>query len=215
MKSLYYPQESGYGLIRDEYNQLAAKYDNRWAFYINSTTQETLRRLDLNGDEDILDIGCGTGTLLEAISIAYPKAKLTGVDLSIRMLKVARGKLIANARFCNCCSEDIPFSDGKFDVVISCSSFHYFRLPQHALKETFRLLRPEGRLIITDWCRDYISCRMLDRYLKLFNKAHYNTYSSKDCLRMFQLTGYHSIVIEKYKINWLWGLMTLKAQKGL
>lgn len=211
----YYSKKNGYEPLIDEYNQIATKYDNQWAFYIKSTTQQTLRHLELNGDEDILDIGCGTGTLLKAISSVYPEAKLTGVDLSVKMLKVAQQKLTTNADFLICCSEHLPFSDGSFDVAISCNSFHYFRFPWQALKEISRVLRPEGRFIMTDWCRDYILCRLLDVSLKLFNKFHYNIYGSKDCLQMLQLNDYHFIVIERYKINWFWGLITAKAQKGV
>lgn len=203
--------KSDYDIVANEYNRIAREYDNRWAFYIRATAQETLYALNLTGCEDILDVGCGTGSLLHTILDIYSGVRLTGIDLSIEMLNVAREKLDNRADFVVCRSECLPFQNGKFDVVVSCSSFHYFRLPKAALKEMLRVLMPGGRIIITDWCSDYITCRVVDIFLKLFDGAHYNTYGSKECIRMLQAASCHLITVKRYKVNWLWGLMTAKA----
>ena len=76
-----------------EYARLAAQYDCKWSFYIDATTRETLKRICPHPGDALLDVGCGTGTLLQALSSAFPSAKLTGIDPSSAMLDVARAKL--------------------------------------------------------------------------------------------------------------------------
>jgi ubiquinone/menaquinone biosynthesis C-methylase UbiE len=54
----------------------------------------------------------------------------------------------------------LPLADATFDWVVCASSFHYFRQPQVALREMRRVLRPEGRLVLVDWCDDYLTCKL-------------------------------------------------------
>ncbi len=58
-----------------EYSRLAARYDRRWSFYIEATIRETLRRLDIGSTDSVLDVGCGTGALLQVLSLSFPDAK--------------------------------------------------------------------------------------------------------------------------------------------
>ena len=72
-----------------EYRKLASDYDQRWSFYIEATARETLSRLELRPWESLLDVGCGTGALLEALAASVPGAKLSGVDPSPDILEVS------------------------------------------------------------------------------------------------------------------------------
>jgi ubiquinone/menaquinone biosynthesis C-methylase UbiE len=76
-----------------EYNRLAPDYDRRWSFYIGATIRETLGRIELQPDDRVLDVGCGTGVLLEALSNTTPGTKLAGVDPSKDMLALARERV--------------------------------------------------------------------------------------------------------------------------
>ena len=105
-------------------------------------------------------------------------------------------------------ADALPWSAGSFDVVVSCNMFHYISHPVVALKEMGRVLRPGGTLVMTDWCDDYLACRLCNLYLRLTNRAFYKTYRQKECLELFHAAGYREVRIERYKISWLWGLMT-------
>ncbi|MDT8367916.1 MAG: hypothetical protein RQ745_01825 [Longimicrobiales bacterium] len=61
------PSTDGNDIIA-QYGELAPRYDARWSFYIEATVRETLRRLELHAEEHLLDVGCGTGVLLEALA---------------------------------------------------------------------------------------------------------------------------------------------------
>ena len=83
----------GHGAVLKEYARLARRYDWRWSFYIEAGVQETTRRLDLKPTDRLLDVGCGTGALLYALSRSCPAMRLAGIDPSPEMLSVARQKL--------------------------------------------------------------------------------------------------------------------------
>ncbi|MGQ3684505.1 MAG: methyltransferase domain-containing protein [Candidatus Loosdrechtia sp.] len=197
--------------VIDEYAHIASRYDKRWSFYISATLRETLKRLDIKPTDTLLDVGCGTGTLLEAISQKYPSAKLVGTDISREMLRIAYRKQFKKCSLVESNSRQLPFHSESFDMVVSCNAFHYFRMPEECLSEIARVLKPQGRIVITDWCDDYIACRICDIFLRIFNRAHFKTYGLDACRRMLRDAGYTNIEAEKYKINWLWGLMTARA----
>lgn len=199
--------------VQQEYSRLAPLYDRRWSFYIDSTVQETINRLAISPHDRVLDLGCGTGTLLQRLIHLAPEAAFWGLDPSPEMLSVARQKLPSSVALHLGTADQLPFPNESFDVVISTNAFHYFRHPSHAIQEAKRVLKPDGRLVITDWCHDYWTCRICDSFLRLFNRAHFRTYGIHECQTILQREGLDKVSIEKYKIDWLWGMMTARAVK--
>lgn len=205
-------QRRGERAVLKEYARLADRYDRRWSFYVEATVRETLSRLSLEAEGDLLDIGCGTGALLLAVSQAQPAARLVGIDASPEMLTVARQRLGTAARLEQAWAHALPFDDGSFDIVVSSSVFHFLREPLAALAEMRRVLRAGGRLVITDWCHDYISCRICDFFLRRISRAHYRVYRRRECQDLLKASAFTDVAVERYKINWLWGMMTATAR---
>lgn len=196
-----------------EYMEAAKDYDEKWSFYVEATTRETLQRLPMREDGHVLDVGCGTGELLHRIARKYPQARLSGIDPVPEMLAVAKQKLPERAEFRVGYANALPWPDGSFDVVVSCNMFHYVTRPVPAIREMTRVLKPGGKLVITDWCDDYLACRICNIYLRITNRAYYKTYRQQECLDLLAEAGHAGVQIERYKINWLWGLMTAVASK--
>lgn len=196
-----------------EYAKAAKHYDEKWAFYVEATTRETLRRLPLNAASRVLDVGCGTGELLRRVRANVPDAVLAGLDPVPEMLDVAREKLSGRDDLRVGYADRLPWNAGTFDVVVSCNMFHYISEPLTALREMARVLRPTGALVLTDWCDDYIACRICNLYLRLTNRAFYKTYRQAECLELLKVAGYEVQSFERYKISWLWGLMTAVARR--
>jgi ubiquinone/menaquinone biosynthesis C-methylase UbiE len=197
--------------VVEEYGRLAPQYETKWSSYVEATTRETLARLTLRPGERLLDVGCGTGALLYALSQRHPGAQLSGVDPVPEMLAVARRRLPPEVELQAGWAERLPFESAQFDAVVSCNMFHYIREPAAALREIRRVLAPGGRLVITDWCDDYFACQVCDLYLRLFNRAHVKVYRREECLHLLQEAGYRAIDVDRYKISWMWGLMTATA----
>jgi ubiquinone/menaquinone biosynthesis C-methylase UbiE len=202
------PQER----VRAEYDSLATVYEQRWTRYIEATTAATLRRIPLDAGERLLDVGCGTGLLLGRLLGRSPFRELTGVDLSPGMVAQARNRLPARVRLLVGDAEALPFPSGSFDVVVSASSFHYWPAPARGLDELRRVLRPGGHLILTDWCDDYLACRICDRVLRLVNPSHARIYGRTECSALLSQACYEVTTLERYRISWLWGLMTATAR---
>ncbi len=205
--------ENRHEAVAREYQHLAARYDEKWTFYVEATVRETMRRLPLDSRDRMLDVACGTGAFLQAVAAAHPKVRLAGVDISPEMLAVARQRLPVGVKLQVASADALPFRDDSFDIVVTTSAFHFFRVPNEVLNEMRRILRPGGRLVVTDWCDDYLACRICDRLLRLFSSAHYRVYGSTEYRAFLEGAGFDGVVVERYKISWLWGLMTAIAHK--
>jgi demethylmenaquinone methyltransferase/2-methoxy-6-polyprenyl-1,4-benzoquinol methylase/phosphoethanolamine N-methyltransferase len=113
--------------------------------------------LNLRGGEQILDIGCGTGTLTRDIAAALTdkeKSCCTGLDAAERMIEVARRKAaqVPNIHFDAAIAEHLPYENETFDAAVSTFFFHHihFALKRQVLAEAARVLKPGGRFIIVD-----------------------------------------------------------------
>lgn len=194
--------------VRQTYDRLAAIYDQRWARYIRATTRATVACLHRCSGERLLDLGCGTGALLRELVREGIPGRLAGVDLSLAMLARARANLPGVVSLTVGDAGELPWPEGALDVVVSISSLHYWPHPERALAEARRILRPGGRVVITDWCADYLLCRMCEWILRRFDRAHHRIYHRAECERLLSGAGFFDVRIETYRAPWPWGIMT-------
>lgn len=104
--------------------------------------------------ERVLDVGCGSGTV--AITAARQGARVTGLDITPRMLDLARedaGIAGVEVDWREGDAEKMPFDDASFDVVLSNMGVIFAPDAQAAADEMLRVLRPGGRLAFTCWER--------------------------------------------------------------
>jgi SAM-dependent methyltransferase len=116
--------------------------------------QRIIDLAELRGVEAVLDAGCGTGLTTLRIAEQYPQCKVCGIDLSPKMIEVARNDaeergLIVDLRVGSII--DMPYPDAVFDVVLTNIMFHHLDSPEkrQAVAEIARVLRSptpaEGR----------------------------------------------------------------------
>ena len=105
---------------------------------------------------DVLDLGCGTGTLAIAMARAPGEARVTGIDGDPEILEIARGKEgSAGIDFVEGLANELPFADGSFDRVVTSLLLHHLdpAVKRAALAEARRVLRPGARLHVADFGR--------------------------------------------------------------
>ena len=102
---------------------------------------------------DLLDIGTGTGRIAELL--AEDASKVTALDKSLEMLKLARAKLqhlpAGKAELVPGDFTDLPFAEAQFDTVVLHQVLHFAQEPELVLQEAARVTRPGGRIAIVDF----------------------------------------------------------------
>lgn len=117
--------------------------------------------------QEVLDIGCGTGTLSMMIKSQYPNTIITGLDGDSQILEIAERKMIESGtkiQFVNGLSYKIPFPDNHFDIVTSTLMIHHLSNEDkhRTFKEVYRVLKPGGEFNIADWGKpNNIATRLL------------------------------------------------------
>jgi len=107
---------------------------------------------DVRKGEKILDIGCGNGVLYDALS--KKSIDYTGVDVSSKLLKLAKARMPAKAKLMKGDILDLPFKDGLFDWVFAFAVLHHIpseKLQNQAMREMYRVLKPNGKVMVSVW----------------------------------------------------------------
>ncbi|MEI2577359.1 class I SAM-dependent methyltransferase [Scytonema sp. PRP1] len=199
--------------VRKQYDQLAAVYDLRWKSYIANTLSFLKTWADISPADTVLDVACGTGEFERLLLAEYSSQQIVGVDISEKMLAIAKLKCSAypQVSFQTASASALPFDNDSFDVIVSANSFHYFDDPLAALKEMRRVLKPDGKVIILDWCRDYLTCKICDIILKIFDLAHKQCYTQDEFHRFLEDTNFAVCRATRIRFGIVWGLMVAEA----
>lgn len=139
----------------DYFGEIADTWDTvRALHYPNEKIEAALIDLvDVGPSRRMIDIGTGTGRMLELFAERFERSD--GVDMSHRMLTVARANLdragVGNVNVRQADAQALPFENGCADLVTIHQVLHFIDEPDRVLAEAARVLRPGGLLLIVDF----------------------------------------------------------------
>jgi len=139
----------------------AGDYD-RISLGFRDDARAFVERLGLRPGQAVLDAACGSGNL--TIPAARTGAFVTGVDIVPSLLSAAwrwasREGLALTLDLGNV--EELPYADGRFDVVVSMFGIMFAARPDKVVAELARVTRPGGRVVLANWTRQGFIGRLL------------------------------------------------------
>jgi len=198
-----------------KYNSLAHFYDERWKGYLEATHRVAIELLDPTPNDVILDASGGTGLLAEQIITKLGnKGQIFIIDISNEMLELAKNRLKQYENITTSLQNvhELDFDHNYFSKIVNVSSFHYYSDPQEVLSNFHRILKRNGVLVLVDWCRDSFHFKILDLFMRLFNKTYIRTYSSKEFRLLVEESKFKIEKVSRFT-HGLWSLIGVKAIK--
>jgi ubiquinone/menaquinone biosynthesis C-methylase UbiE/uncharacterized protein YbaR (Trm112 family) len=163
----------------------------------------------LEGDEILLDLGCGSGIYSRSFAKRLNRGMVVGLDLSVPMLSYAssraRAEGLENLLFIHGDALELPFPENEFDVVTCCATIHLFPIPDllRVLKEVNRVLKPGGRFAtaaLRNWIPGQFSRKFVNWYSQ---KVGTNYFHPEDLESLFQQAGLNNVECHHAKRYWL------------
>jgi ubiquinone/menaquinone biosynthesis C-methylase UbiE len=199
------------------FNWLTKYYD----FIVSITTREKtfkknlINYANLKDNDQVLDIGSGTGTLALLIKKSYPNISVSGLDGDSEIIKIAEEKAKKNKlkiSFKQGLSFDLPFQDRHFDHCFSSLFFHHLTKSnkQKTFNEAFRVLKNGGQLNIADWGKPSNKLMRILFYIVQFLDGFQTTKGNVDGIlpELMKKAGFVEINIQE-EISTMLGTMTL------
>jgi SAM-dependent methyltransferase len=126
--------------------RVRADTHRRYSEFVYDLDRTVLDALALNGSEVVVDVGCGTGSLLRRLAADGHTGRLLGVDPSAEAVTAA---VAGGAWAVRGSADALPLAGACLDVVLARHMLYHVPDPAAAIAEFHRVLRPGGRLLVT------------------------------------------------------------------
>jgi len=156
-----------FNLISDNYDKL----NNIISFGFDKIIKK--RSIDLlrfKKCAKVLDLCTGTGDIPDIIRKKHPQVEITGIDISEKMLKIAKIKN-PDINFIQGDCTNLPIGDNSFDTMTICYGLRNIKRKNEAIKEFYRVLKPEGEILHLDFGDKNFVSKIFDTVLNLIIKT--------------------------------------------
>lgn len=175
----------------------------------DSVRRELVSRANIEAGQRILDIGCGTGTLVVKLKRQYTAAQVVGLDPDAKALQRAHIKAAragVSVELEQGFADELPYQSESFDRVFSSFMFHHLNTQEreNMLREVLRVLKPGGSFHLVDFTVADASHAFFDRLFR--SHAQMKDNSDERILELLSGTGFTNPVKVK-EANMLLGLL--------
>ena len=186
----YFPHRGWLGLPGNLLVSLAARQQ--------LLAMEAIRHLDVKPRDHVIDIACGHGGAAYILKCATPAARVAGIDLLAENIVLANDMFprIDGLSFVQGNAQNLPMEDQSVERALCCEAAFHFPDKAQFLRESARVLKPGGRLVVVDFvwrsaesraCKDHELARHVREVWQwddLFTEAEYRTAGAAAGLRL-------------------------------
>jgi ubiquinone/menaquinone biosynthesis C-methylase UbiE len=172
--------------VKERFGRTADRVAAHSANQVETVREEISRLLVLHGDERVVDVGTGAGTL--ALAIAPLVREVVGVDAVPELLEAARASAPANVTFVEADATSLPFESFSFDIGLSRRTLHHVARPELVVAELTRVTRLGGRIVVEDQIApvDPLAALELDRFERARDPSHTRLLPDVDLRQLFE-----------------------------
>lgn len=150
----------------------------KWVMREETFKRKLIHYAGIQPRMNVLDLGCGTGTLTIMLKGTYPEAEITGVDGDPQVLSIAREKSRGlDIQWDEGLASSLPYPDSVFDRVVTSLVIHHLVTEdkRRAFKEICRVLKPGGELYVLDFGAPHSSLtRFMTKYMRRLEETSDN-----------------------------------------
>ena len=183
-----------YGENIQFWDRIAKRYD--WiTLKLTKDYSALIQRIvdEIDSSKDVLEVGTGSGLI--AIELARKAKMIEAIDISSKMIELAKTKAsenqIENIHFSVQSAYNLDFEGGTFDAAICSNALHCMETPQQALLEIRRVLKPKGILIAPTFCHGVNwRSRLISRLMSLTGFKSYHRFTIEEFFGVVVSSGF-------------------------
>jgi len=175
--------------VKERFGRTAEVVAAHSAEQVDKVREEVRSLLTLSGNERVLDVGTGAGTL--AFALAPSVREVVGVDAIPELLAAARAIAPANVTFIEADATSLPLESFSFDLAVTRRTLHHVARPELVVAELVRVTRLGGTIVIEDQIApvDPLAALEVDRFERARDPSHTRLLPDVDLRHLFEANG--------------------------
>jgi ubiquinone/menaquinone biosynthesis C-methylase UbiE len=198
--------------IKRTFETVADGYDHPALRFFAAAAAHIAQRLPLHGDEEVLDVACGTGHAALAIAPRLPRGHVTAVDFSPAMLARAASKLAAagirNVKLVERDMQSLGFHE-QFAIAVCAFGIFFVDDMGAALRHIATTVKPGGRIVISNFAEGYMdplrslfATRLASQGVLVPPQTWLRIAREEACRRLFAEAGLRDIAVEQADLGY-------------
>lgn len=186
------------------------KNKKSWRYRVKRRTYEVIQAINKyhpSNIDAVLDVGAAEGLILGSIKKKFPKAECVGLEYSQELINLNQNK---NIKIVQGDAQNLPFENNSFDIAVATAIIEHLPQPLKMLTEIYRILRPNGILILTT------PEPFFDKIAELISKEeshHLEKFGLKKIKNYFQKVNFQILYAEKFMMSPIGFPAELKIEK--